>query len=80
MTYNHYFTTTLQKQRQLKYQKMTQHAQNASRIELHHDKMYHTYYDPAVMDKAMAKSIEQNMDKFSAAEALDNQRAYYKVC
>jgi replicative DNA helicase len=32
------------------------------------------------MDKAMAESIEQNRDKFSAAEALDNQRAYYKVC
>jgi hypothetical protein len=26
MTYNHYFTTTLQKQRQRKYQKITQHA------------------------------------------------------
>ncbi|KAF2843913.1 hypothetical protein T440DRAFT_559875 [Plenodomus tracheiphilus IPT5] len=78
MTYNHYFTTTLQKQRQRKYQKITQHAQNASRIELHHDKSYHTYYDPALMEKAMAESIEQNMEKFSAAEALNNQRAYYK--
>ena len=31
------------------------------------------------MKKAMVESIEQNMDKFSAEEALDKQRAYYKV-
>jgi hypothetical protein len=30
--------------------------------------------------RSMAEAIEQNMDKFSAAEALDNQCAYYKVC
>ncbi|KAH7061779.1 hypothetical protein BKA63DRAFT_194689 [Paraphoma chrysanthemicola] len=28
--------------------------------------------------QAIAEFIEQNMDKFSAAEALDNRRAYYK--
>jgi hypothetical protein len=80
MTNNHYFTTTLQNQRQRKYQKITQHDQDASRIKSDHDKACHTYYDAAMMDKAMTESIEQNMDKFSAEEALDNQRAYYTVC
>lgn len=80
MTYNHYFTTTVQKQRQRKYQKVTKYAKDASKIEVYYDKTYHSHYDPVKMEKALTDSIEQDMDKFSSEEALDNQRAYYKVC
>ncbi|KAF9733790.1 dynamin family protein [Paraphaeosphaeria minitans] len=78
LTYNHYFTTTLQKQRQRKHEKITDRANKASRVELHYNYAQHTHYDPTLMKKAMAESIEQNMDKFSAEEALDKQIAYYK--
>lgn len=36
-------------------------------------------YDPVKMETAMTNAIEQDMDVFSSQEALDNQRAYYKV-
>ncbi|KAL5395975.1 hypothetical protein PMIN06_012890 [Paraphaeosphaeria minitans] len=36
VTYNHYFTTTLQKQRQRKHEKHAGRATQASRIERHH--------------------------------------------
>ncbi|KAF2190472.1 GTP-binding protein [Zopfia rhizophila CBS 207.26] len=78
MTYNHYFTTTLQKQRQKKHSKVIQRAKQASQVNVWYSNTDHTHYDPTKMEKIMAESIEQNMDKFSSEEALDNQRAYYK--
>lgn len=79
MTYNHYFTTTLQKQHQRKHQKIIERATKASETVVYQLNSHHTHCDPAKMQKAMADSIEQNMDKFSSEEALDNQRAYYRV-
>lgn len=79
MTYNHYFTTTLQKQRQRKHQKIVEKAKKASEAVIYYSNSNHTHYDPIKMEKAMAESIEQNMDKYSSEEALDNQRAYYRV-
>ncbi|KAK7188804.1 hypothetical protein DPSP01_014147 [Paraphaeosphaeria sporulosa] len=78
MTYNHYFTTTLQKQRQRKHQKVVDKAKKVSEKQYYYSGSDHTHYDPVKMEKAMAQSIEQNMDKYSSEEALDNQRAYYK--
>ncbi|KAF2798534.1 hypothetical protein K505DRAFT_371665 [Melanomma pulvis-pyrius CBS 109.77] len=78
MTYNHYFTTTLQKQRQRKRQKITKDATEKSKMQMHYSGSYHTHYDPITLESAMANAFEQNMDKFSSEEALDNQRAYYK--
>ncbi|KAH7119872.1 dynamin family protein-like protein, partial [Dendryphion nanum] len=82
MTYNHYFTTTIQKQRQRKHQKLTQSAARNSTIKSSltnaFETVTQTVCDPLKMEKAMAESIEQDMDKFSSEEALDNQRAYYK--
>lgn len=79
MTYNHYFTTTVQKMRQRKQQKLTQKATNKSGTAYIQNGESKTLVVPAEMEKAMADLIEQNMDKFSSEEALDNQRAYYKV-
>ncbi|OAL42618.1 GTP-binding protein [Pyrenochaeta sp. DS3sAY3a] len=78
MTYNHYFTTVLQKQNQRKHQKIVDSAKQASQMNVYYSNSNHTHYDPVKMEKAMAESIEQNMDKFSSEEALDNQRAYYR--
>jgi hypothetical protein len=37
-----------------------------------------TYIDPKKLEMDMEGSIEQDMDKFSAEDALDSQLAYYK--
>ncbi|KAF2803435.1 GTP-binding protein [Mytilinidion resinicola] len=50
----------------------------ASETVVYQSNSHHTYCDPAKMQKAIANSIKQNMDKFSSEEALDNQRAYYR--
>lgn len=79
VTYNHYFTTTLQKQRQRRYEKTVERANKASKLDVYYNQAQHTHYDPTLMKQAMTDSIEQDMDKFSSEEALDKQRAYYKV-
>lgn len=79
MTYNHYFTTTLQKQRKRKHEKFTEDAVKTSETVMYYNNKHNTHFNPVLMKEVMSKSIEQNMDKFSSEEALDNQRAYYKV-
>lgn len=79
-TYNHYFTTTIQKIRQRKQQKVAKDAEVKAKKKYHgpgHDT--HEALDPATMHKALNDSIELDMDTFSSQEALDTQRAYYKV-
>lgn len=78
-TYNHYFTTTLQKMRQRKLQKMTQTASEKSKQQVIVDRIYVSKLDPSEMLKAMDATIELDMDTFSSQEALDTERAYYKV-
>ncbi|KAJ4297535.1 hypothetical protein N0V90_005427 [Kalmusia sp. IMI 367209] len=79
MTYNHYFTSTIQKQRQRKYQKITKEALESSREQR---RTTHNYFETVCsedkMEEAMSKAIEPDMDAFSSQEALDYQRAYYK--
>jgi hypothetical protein len=45
-----------------------------------YDGTYQTVIKPEKMEDAMSKAIEQDMDNFSSQEALDYERAYYKVC
>jgi hypothetical protein len=79
-TYNHYFTTTIQKTRQRKYQKMTKEASKASQESfVRSDNKTHTGLNSAKLEENMNAAIEQDMDVFSSQEALDTQRAYYKV-
>ncbi|KAH9865175.1 hypothetical protein IAQ61_009122 [Plenodomus lingam] len=74
-TYNHYFTTTIQKMRQRKHQKMTQDAAEKSEATTNDGQ---TILYPDKLAQAMENAIELNMDIFSSTEALDTQRAYYK--
>ncbi|KAF2116621.1 P-loop containing nucleoside triphosphate hydrolase protein [Lophiotrema nucula] len=79
MTYNHYFTNILQKQRQRKQQQIMQQARDASEELVVDQRGYErTRVVPERMEQALADSLEQDMDKYSSEEALDNQRAYYK--
>ncbi|KAH9875346.1 hypothetical protein J1614_004838 [Plenodomus biglobosus] len=79
-TYNHYFTSTIQKMRQRKYMKMNEEAMSASKISFRtsNSSMLTDAIDPNRLTAAMGKAIEQDMDAFSSTEALDIQRAYYK--
>jgi len=78
-TYNHYFTSTIQKMRQRKHRKMTKKAQDASCIQLFQfDKTCRDAIDANKLTVEMEKAIEPDMDVFSSNEALDFQRAYYK--
>lgn len=59
MTYNHYFTTTLQKQRQRKHQKIVEKAKKASEAVIYYSNSNHTHYDPIKMEKAMADPLSK---------------------
>ena len=78
-TYNHYFTTTIQKVRQRKHQKITMKASKASEVKIYdrNDDLC-THVDPDKLTEAMEKAIELDMDVFSSQEALDTERAFYK--
>ncbi len=78
-TYNHYFTTTVQKMRQRKHQKIMKKASEASevtRLDRNNDLQIHV--DPGELIEAMNKAIELDMDVFPSSEALDTERAFYK--
>ena len=92
-TYNHYFTSTIQKTRKRKYEKITQIAAQAAEEDIPvaqtHPAQMHAFnshqishmvrkVDGAKMMLAMDQAVEPDMDVFSSQEALDTQRAYYK--
>lgn len=78
-TYNHYFTTTIQKMRQRKQQKLTKDASEKSQQKIAIDGEYQWRLNPEAMQKALNDTIELDMDVFSSQEALDTQCAFYKV-
>jgi hypothetical protein len=78
-TYNHYFTTTVQKMRQRKHQKITKKASEVSQVKMYdRNNDLHINVDPGKLTEAMNKAIELDMDVFSCQEALDTERAFYK--
>jgi hypothetical protein len=78
-TYNHYFTTTIQKMRQKKYRALARTAAEASEVAVCVQSVgYQNKVDPLKLEVAMSTAVEQDMDVFSSQEALDAQRAYYK--
>lgn len=78
-TYNHYFTTTIQKMRQRKHQQIAKQASKASEVCVYDsDDNVETHIDPHKLAEAMERAIELDMDAFSSQEALDIERAYYK--
>lgn len=79
MTYNHYFTTKIQEQRKDKFAQILSKAAGAAHVSWVKEETGQTehYIDPHKLDLDMHAGIEQNMDKFSAEDALDTQIAYY---
>jgi hypothetical protein len=78
-TYNHYFTTTIQKQRLEGYHKLYKPAITSSKEDVCVQSVgYRSYINPTKLDTAMSGHIELDMDNFSCEEALNAQRAYYK--
>jgi hypothetical protein len=80
MTYNHYFTTTIQKQRKSKYAQILTNVAKAAQVSVSNEETetVETYIDPEKLEMDLEGGIEQDMDRFSAEDALDSQLAYYK--
>lgn len=84
ITYNHYFTETLQK---VPDDRRMVEVRSALSRWLHKDEseldMGGTWlkgnFDLRELTKALASRSEPNMDRFAASEALDCMEAYYKV-
>jgi hypothetical protein len=82
ITYNHYFTTTLQKMQRKRYKTQLKAAADGATVTINAGGVSSTgrYIDPNKLHTSMDRQIELDMDKFSAEQALDAQAAYYKVC
>ena len=81
MTYNHYFTSTLQKTRKRKYSEMIQEAVNWTPHSLSQTpftKVMEKSINPEALLRNAESKFEPNMDKFSAQEVLESSMAYYK--
>ncbi|CAA9960015.1 GTP-binding protein [Pyrenophora teres f. maculata] len=78
-TYNHYFTTAIQKKRQRKHQAITKTAAQASETTIvNQEGESITHISRDTLTAKMDAAIEPDIDVFSSQEALDTQRAYYK--
>lgn len=79
ITYNHYYTMTIQKMRRKKHNKVVKKMADDSKRQVsdqHRNVM--TMIDPATLENLIDNHVELDMDKFSAEEALDSVSAYYK--
>ena len=86
ITYNHYFTTTVQKLSQKKLRgemrKLTEEATTTVQEKTNMPGpgfAPHEYVCPSALEARMDNFIEQDMDKFAAEQVLDEQIAFYKV-
>jgi hypothetical protein len=81
MTYNHYFTTKIQDQRKSNFAQILSNVAKTAQVSRTKEEAggakTETYIDPIKLEKNMHNGIEQNMDKFSAEDALNTQIAYY---
>ena len=86
-TYNHYYTTTIQKLRKRKYTEALCQASEKPQTGISsigfakyaNKSESSNHIDPNELEKNVEVTMELNMDKFSAEEALDSEIAYYKV-
>jgi len=81
ITYNHYFTETLQKLRnernQNEYSKIVKQFFGVSSLETsHYCRSNHDLYQ---LVTALVQRTEPDMSRFACSEALDCMEAYYKV-
>ena len=73
--YNHYYTTTIQKNRHKNLEKVVSSVTTAATMKVQEFQ----YISPVKVRSEMDKAIIKDMDRFSAQEVLDSQQAYYKV-
>jgi hypothetical protein len=84
LTFNHYFTDTLQKMRQEEAQKaMTKKLHLFFGVDPEADEMTDRWYDGgfdmAALLSSLTINIEADMDRFAAIDATNAMEAYYKV-
>ncbi|KAI1941147.1 hypothetical protein LOZ66_001655 [Ophidiomyces ophidiicola] len=86
ITYNHYFTDSLQKANQESYAAGIQTLAKKATINVNEmtwtsGKAYETkgYVDPIILNEILPQAVKQNMDKFSAEQAVNASNAYYKA-
>ncbi len=81
VTYNHYYTMTIQKRRRDRAQAEIEESVNGAKTEVViQSKGYRSVTDPAKLCTLIEGKVEKDMDKLSASDALDALEAYYKVC
>lgn len=80
ITYNHYYTTTIQKMRNKKrMNRINKLAKLASSNLIDANLVSKEHIDPKALQTVLEAAIEPDMDKISAEDALDSEMAYYKV-
>jgi hypothetical protein len=84
ISYNHYFTETLQKIRDRRRERevdaiVRQHLGVSNQPQANTLDIDHRV-DIASLIRALSTKTEPDMDRFAASEALDCMEAYYKVC
>ncbi|KAF2098337.1 hypothetical protein NA57DRAFT_66664 [Rhizodiscina lignyota] len=80
ITYNHYYTMTIQKMRRAKRDNALKKLTDQSRrsVREHNTGAYVSMVDVTTLQGKIDNQVELDMDKFSAEEALDAMLAYYK--
>ncbi|KAF2837622.1 hypothetical protein M501DRAFT_1006657 [Patellaria atrata CBS 101060] len=79
ITYNHYYKTTLQKKRQKRFQDSLMQAVNKATNTGKDTGNLYTYANfQALKANLESDHLQLDMDHFSAEEALDSQKAYFK--
>ena len=81
ITYNHYYTATIQKMRSEKQARMMKKLvkQHQSPIQGVDGRSHYELDTNSLAASLAATSVEEDMDRFSAHDALTSQMAYYKV-
>lgn len=86
ITYNHYYTTTIQKLRYKRYGVDFMNLSKKAMVSVNEKTwtagagyVSKQYIDPKALQNVIDNSIQQDMDAFSAEEALESEMAYYKV-
>jgi hypothetical protein len=79
ITYNHYFTLTMQKMQRKKYKSQLKTAADEAAVMRSEGGYTRRFVDPNKLQTCMDRHLELDMDKFSADHALDMQAAFYKV-
>lgn len=82
ITYNHYFTDTVQQIQQGRYTTLAQQSTvEVSAKTFTGGSGYENkeYIDPVTFNRGLKKTFQQDMSKFAAEQALDAHDAFYKV-